>query len=134
MPMLYDVQPKINPRELKDFLSMMLPEVDDNRINIIAKTFFSRFAPPDHLSTPFRRDLFLEAGINLTRYEPEGKGEKVVYHFEFYDLDDPNQRGAFSISAVSDKQILSSKKQFVEFLIAKKTELASKRAWNTGCQ
>ncbi len=75
--MLYDVQPNSNPRELKDFLNMMLPEVDDNRINIIVKTFFSRFALPDHLSTPFRRDLFLEAGINLARHKPEGKGEKA---------------------------------------------------------
>lgn len=125
--MLYDAQPKINPRDLKDFLSMMLQEVDDSRINQIAKTFFSRFAPPDHLPTPFRRDLFLEAGINLTYYEPEGKGEKAVYHFGFYNLDDPDQRGEFSLSAATDKQILSSKKNFVEFLLGRKTALSSKK-------
>lgn len=64
--------------------------------------------------------------MNLTYYRLEGKGEKVVYHFGFYNLDEPDQLGTFSLSAASDQQILSSKKKFVEFLIAKKTELCSR--------
>jgi len=124
--MLLDVQPKINAQDFKDFLHLMLPEVDDSRINKIAKIFFSRFAASDHLPSPFRRDLFLEAGINLTYYEPEGKWEKAVYHFGFYNLDKPEQRGTFSLSAASDHQTLAPKKKFVEFLIAKKTELCAR--------
>ncbi|MET7259641.1 hypothetical protein [Dyadobacter fermentans] len=125
--MLFDVQPKINPWDFRDFLRMMLPEVDDSQIDQTAKAFFLKFTPSDQLPSPFRPDLFLEAGINLSYYEPEGKGEKAVYHFGFYDLNNPDQRGAFTLSVESDQQILSSKKKFEEFLKAKKTELFSQK-------
>ncbi|MGX5853741.1 hypothetical protein ACWKW6_08870 [Dyadobacter jiangsuensis] len=88
--MLFDVQPKINPWDFRDFLRMMLPEVDDSQIDQTAKAFFLKFTPSDQLPSPFRPDLFLEAGINLSYYEPEGKGEKAVYHFGFYNLNNPD--------------------------------------------
>ncbi|GGH55969.1 hypothetical protein GCM10007423_64080 [Dyadobacter endophyticus] len=103
---------------------MLPPEIDESRINLITKAFFRRFAPSDMLPSPFRKDLFLLAGANLTYYRLDIAGSNKIFHFGCYDLDDPTRSVRFSLSPDLDADILNSITKFTEFI---KNELGQAR-------
>lgn len=116
---MLDVQPKIRPQDYRaHILDLLPPQVasDGSLVRKMVDSFFERYKPLDHLPTPFRKDLFLQAGANLTYYRPETLGEQKIFHFGCYDLDDPMRSVRFSLHSELDADVLSSVSKLVKFI------------------
>lgn len=127
---MLDVQPKIRPQDYRaHILDLLPPEVasDGLLVRKMVDSFFERYKLSDHLPTPFRKDLFLQAGANLTYYRPEVLGSKKIFHFGCYDLGDPMRSVRFSLDSELNADVLSSISKFVEF-IQNEIELARQGA------
>lgn len=116
---MLDVQPKIHPQDYRaHILELLPPEVasDGGLVRKMVDSFFERYKLSDHLPTPFRKDLFLQAGANLTYYRPEELDSKKIFHFGCYDLGDPMRSVRFSLHSELNADVLSSVSKFVEFI------------------
>ncbi|MCF0043655.1 hypothetical protein [Dyadobacter fanqingshengii] len=114
MSLIKAIPPKQFNGFLKDELSEF-PALTDEKIHQVSQAFYFKFGPSDYLSSPFQKNIFLDAGAYLKSYKRETleRGKEAVHHFEFYLLDQPEKTGAFSLSDLKDAEITSSRSKFV---------------------
>jgi hypothetical protein len=104
--------------EVKQFYANQLPDLSEDKIDALTRAWYDKFGPGDNLASPFQKHLFEHEGAYLKYYRREinehGKG--VVYHFEFYLLDQPNRTGSFSLSSTGQAELLKSRSKFIAFV------------------
>jgi hypothetical protein len=115
--------------QIKEVLLQQLPaEVNTKEtIESVSKALFDKFGPTDTMTSPFQQTIFWQAGTNLTYFRRDSgalKNRNTVYHFKFYDLENPAIIGEFSLSTLEDGAVLNSKSKFSDYL---KKQLASIR-------
>ncbi|WP_026632747.1 hypothetical protein [Dyadobacter alkalitolerans] len=105
-------------KELKQFYIDQLPDLPEDKIEELTRAWYEKFGPSDNLPSPFQKHIFEDQGAYLKYYRMEAieRGKEVIYHFEFYLLDQPDKIGSFSISDLKAPDILKSRSKFIAFV------------------